>query len=110
MAEKSDTPSKAQNGAEIVRTVTDVNDAVEGGLMTRQERVKLFAWEYSIQLGRRDSFGRNIPLHMLGLHPTWHLCWGPLGSTRRRSSSSPEASHSAGLVMISSKSVSRPRS
>lgn len=49
-----------------------------------------------------------VPLHIFGLHPTWHLCWGPEGSTRRRNFSRPASSHSAGLVTISSKKSCSP--
>ena len=42
-----------------------------------------------------------MPLHMLGLQPTAHLCCTPVGSTRLRSLRRPDSSHSAGLVTIS---------
>ena len=44
---------------------------------------------------------QGVPLHMLGLHPTAHLCCTPAGSTRLRSLRRPDSSHSAGLVTIS---------
>ena len=52
----------------------------------------------------------SVPLHMFGLQPTLQLCWVPEGSILLRSLSRPESSHSAGLVMISSKRLSRPLS
>lgn len=57
---------------------------------------------------KHECDASGLPLHMLGLHPTLQVCWGPLGSTLRRSFSRPDASHSAGLVIISSNSVESP--
>lgn len=52
----------------------------------------------------------SVPLHMFGLQPALQLCWVPEGSILLRSLRRPESSHSAGLVMISSKRLSRPLS
>ena len=104
--------AKPQDRAEVVRTVADVDDAVEVGLVPLQECLKLVAcrrsWCRLLIFLRVSSGEESVPLHMLGLQPTLHSCWGPDGSIRLRSLSRPEGSHSAGLVTISSNRFSRP--
>ena len=58
----------------------------------------------------RAAGNAGVPLHMLGLHPTVHLCCTPAGSTRLRTLRRPDSSHSAGLVTISVNKSDNPLS
>jgi len=58
----------------------------------------------------RVTGNAGLPLHMLKLHPTVHLCCTPAGSTRLRSLRRPDSSHSAGLVTISVNKSDNPLS
>ncbi len=75
----------------------------------KEKRAQIQRGEENISCCEWDEFS-SVPLHMFGLQPAIQLCWVPEGSILLRSLRRPESSHSAGLVMISSKRLSRPLS